>query len=64
MLITSWLSTSRLLHRLPTSFAKHTFSACHVLLVYFIISATRMLVVMSGASTLPYSAVVPLASAA
>ena len=48
--MTSWLSTSSRLHRLPISFAKQTFSACHVLLVYFIISATRMLVLTSGAS--------------
>ena len=35
-----------------------------MLLVYFIISATRMLVLMSGASIDWYSAIVPLASAA
>jgi hypothetical protein len=34
------------------------------LLVYFIISATRMLVLMSGASIDWYNAIVPLASAA
>ena len=50
MSITSWLSTSSFLHKLPISFANATFSACQVLLVYFIISATRMLVLMSGAS--------------
>ena len=32
------------MHRFPISFAKTTFNACQVLLVYFIISATRMLV--------------------
>ena len=35
---------------MPISFAKTTLSACQVLLVYFIISATRMLVLTSGAS--------------
>ena len=53
MSITSWLSMSSRLHRLPTSLAKHTLSACHVLLAYLIISAVRMLVFTSGASTLP-----------
>ena len=52
MSITSWLSTPIRLQRLPISFAKTTFTACHALLVYFIISATRMLVLYSGASTL------------
>ena len=51
MSITSWLSMSRRLQRLPTSFAKQTFSACQVLLAYLIISAVRMLVVTSSAST-------------
>ena len=50
MSITSWLSTPSCLHTLPISLAKHTLSACQVLLVYFIISATRMLVLTSGAS--------------
>ena len=45
MSITSWLSMSSRLQRLPTSLAKHTLSACHVLLAYLIISAVRMLVV-------------------
>ena len=48
--MTSWLSTPSRLHRLPISLAKQTFSACQALLVYLIISATRMLVVTSGAS--------------
>ena len=45
MSITSWLSMSSRLQRLPISLAKHTFSACQVLLAYLIISAVRMLVV-------------------
>src|SRR5205809_874515 len=52
MSITSWLSTSSRLQRLPISLAKQTFSACQVLLVYFIISATRMLVADLLADTL------------
>ena len=51
MSMTSWLSTFIFLHRLPISLAKTTFNACHVLLVYLIISATRMVVLISGAST-------------
>ena len=49
MSITSWLSTPNCLQTVPISLAKHTFSACQVLLAYFIISATRMLVLTSGA---------------
>ena len=50
MSMTSWLSTPTALHTLPISLAKQTFSACQALLVYFTISATRMLVLTSGAS--------------
>ena len=53
MFITSWLSIPTRLQMLPISFANVTFSACHVLLAYFIISAVRMLVVSIGASTRP-----------
>jgi hypothetical protein len=51
MSMTSWLSTPTRLHRLPISFAKTTFTACHALLVYLTISALRMLVPNSGAAT-------------
>ncbi len=62
MSITSWLSMPTRLHRLPISLANTTFTACQALLVYFIISATRMLVLYSGASTLSYSDLVGAAS--
>ena len=50
MSISSWLSTSELLAQVADLVREHTFSACQVLLVYFTISATRMLVLTSGAS--------------
>jgi hypothetical protein len=62
MSMTSWLSIWTRLQRLPISFAKQTFNACHVLLAYFIISAVRILVVISGAWTRAYSASVGAAS--
>src|SRR3954470_7163620 len=43
---------------------EHHLTACQVLLVYFIISATRMLVLYSGASMFWYKALVGAASAA
>ena len=64
MSITSWLSTPTRLQRLPISLANTTFTACQALLVYLIISATRMLVLKSGASMFSYSALVGAASAA
>ena len=62
MSITSWLSISSRLQRLPTSLAKHTLSACQVLLAYLIISAVRMSVVTISPSTLEYNACVGSAS--
>src|SRR3954470_17497249 len=64
MSMTSWLSTPTRLHRLPISLANTTLTECQVLLVYFSISATRMLVLYSGASMFWYRALVGAASAA
>src|SRR5438067_2073030 len=58
MCMTPCLSVANRLQRLPTWVVRHTYRACQLFIVYFVLSATRMQVPARGASVDRESALV------